>query len=239
MMDAGDAVEAVAEYAALKECPEEARGPWLKKEITQAISKLAGAEQIDSERQSVLFVPLFRGLTDNPIEWWNLLDEAERLLIERRYERMHGRQIVTDKNDDALKKQIADSVLREPGYPSEDDEALAKEIEELRLKAGYPDELDRYFEVLRQNGLSLKLAGTTLDDARGIFEKWDFSNDSSGQHPTTVRVRFWHDTRALDWLGILYSGNKIKERTRGQTLEQLEIQLKLWAGVRIGCGKPM
>ncbi len=101
MMDASDGVEAVAEYAALKECPKEAKVSWLKKEINQTIRKLASTDRIDLEQEAPLFVPLL-GLTDKQIEWWNLLGEREILLIAER-------QAQTKNNSDALKNEIADS----------------------------------------------------------------------------------------------------------------------------------
>ncbi len=219
-MDESNAVEALAEYAALKECPKGARLSWLKEEINRTMRKSTG-----NENEAALFAPL---LMNERIEWWNLLDEPERLLIERRYERVFGSGVPTDENDDALKKEIADSILREAGYPTEDDEALVKEARELFLSAGYPDDLNRYFEVLRKHGVTMKLAGTYSDGSRGKFERWDFSKGSDGQNPSNVIVRFWHDTRNLDWQGILYSGKEIKEQASGQTLGQLETQLERW-----------
>lgn len=277
-MDANDGVEAVAEYAALKECPKEARVSWLKKEINQTIRKLAGTDRIEMEREALLFVPLL-GLTDKQIEWWNLLGEQEIFLI---MERHHRSQAPTESNDDPLKNEIADSVLRKAGYrpdilreteyQPDDDEAesrakalrqlfadharlrarinaipdevksavlesenarelaaLAKEVEQVLRNANYPDDLARCFQVLRQNGLSLKLAATCYDDPRGMFERWQYSTDSGERNATNVTLRFWHDTRDLDWQATLSNGDEIKAQASGQTLEQLETRLTLWA----------
>jgi hypothetical protein len=111
-MDASDGAEAIAEYAALKECPKEARASWLKKEINQTIRKLSGTDRIEMEREPLLFVPLL-GLTDKQIEWWNLLGEQEIFLI---MERHHRSLAATESNDDPLQNEIADSVLRKAGY---------------------------------------------------------------------------------------------------------------------------
>ena len=110
-----------------------------------------------------------------------------------------------------------------------DEEALAKDAEEILQNAKYPDELDRYFQVLRQQGLSMKLAATCRDDSRGMFERWQFSQNSGERNATSVTVRFWHDTRDLDWQSTLSRGDKINAQGSGETLEQLEVQLALWA----------
>ncbi len=94
----------------------------------------------------------------------------------------------------------------------------------------YPDDLGRYFQVLRQNGLSMKRAATCHDDSRGTFERWQFSQDPGKRDATSVKVRFWHDTRDLDWRGIISDGGEIKEQASGQTLAQLQAQLELWKG---------
>jgi hypothetical protein len=112
----------------------------------------------------------------------------------------------------------------------DDEEALAKEAEEVLRNANYPDDLDRYFQVLRQNGLSMKLATTCHDDSRGMFETWQFSQESGERNATNVTVRFWHDTRDMDWQATLSNGDRINAQGSGQTLEQLEVQLTLWAG---------
>lgn len=113
-------------------------------------------------------------------------------------------------------------------HAPEDDE-LDKEAEELLRKANYPGDLEKYFAVLREHGLTMKLAGTWRDNSRGIHERWEFSGGSS-ERPTKVIVRFWHDTRTLDWQGILYSGKEIKEQSSGQTLRKLNLYLERWTG---------
>ena len=110
-----------------------------------------------------------------------------------------------------------------------DEEALAKDAEEILQNAKYPGELDRFFQVLRQHGLSMKLAATCRDDSRGMFERWQFSQNSGERNATSVTVRFWHDTRDLDWQSTLSKGDKINAQGSGETLEQLEVQLALWA----------
>jgi hypothetical protein len=110
-----------------------------------------------------------------------------------------------------------------------DEEALVKEAEDLLRNANYPNELDRYFRVLRQNGLSMKLASTCRDDSRGVFETWQFSQTSSEGNATSVTVRFWHDTRNLDWQASLSKADKFNAQCSGQTLERLETQLAQWA----------
>ena len=96
-----------------------------------------------------------------------------------------------------------------------DEEALAKEAEEVLRNANYPDELDRFFQVLRQHGLSMKLAATCRDDSRGMFERWQFSQNSGERNATSVTVRFWHDTRALDLEIYLTRGDKINAKRVG------------------------
>lgn len=112
----------------------------------------------------------------------------------------------------------------------DDQEALAKEAEEVLRNANYPDELDRYFQVLRQSRLSMKLAATCHDDSRGMFERWQFSQNLGERTAMSVTVRFWHDTRELDWQATLSKGDKINAQGSGQTLEQLRAQLALWSG---------
>jgi len=75
----------------------------------------------------------------------------------------------------------------------------------------------------------MKLATTCHNDSRGMFEQWQFS-PSSGEDARSVTVRFWHDTRGLDWQATLSNGDEISAQRSGQTLEQLETQLTLWAG---------
>jgi hypothetical protein len=186
-------------YAALKECPQGANIAWLKKKISQTIGSLAFAEQIGSSEAS-LFAPLFGA----PADWWNLLDNQGRLTIEKLYHEW-----------------------REVFGTTEDEEETAREVEDLLAKAGYPDDLDRYFEVLRQNGLSLKLAATQVHHSRGKFESWEFS--SSAGRSSSVMVRFWHDTHTVDWEGILYDGHETKEKAGGHSLTQLENVLERWA----------
>lgn len=191
-MDESEGVEALAEYAALKECPEGARLSWLKDAINRAIRKVAG-----NENESLLVAALFM---KQRIQWWNLLDEPERLLVERLHEKMSAR---------------------------EDDEQFGKEAEALFRKARYPQALDKYFAMLRNHGFTMQLAGTWLDDSRGKFERWEFLGGSSARRINII-VRFWHDVRSLDWQGILYSGEEIEQQSSGQTLEQLQHQLEGW-----------
>ncbi len=129
---------------------------------------------------------------------------------------------------EAVKTDTIKSSLRDAGNPN-DDEELVKEVEEVLLKAGYPDDLNRYFEVLRRNGLSLKLAATQVHDSRGKFESWEFS--SSAGHSSSVIVRFWHDNHTVDWDGILYDEKEPKEKAVDHSLNQLVNVLERWAAM--------
>ena len=113
-------------------------------------------------------------------------------------------------------------------HASEDDE-LDKEAEELLRRANYPGDLEKYFAVLREHGLTMRLAGTWRDDSRGRYEKWEFSGGPS-ERPTNVIVRFWHDTGIPDWQGTLHSGKEIKEQSSGKTLRKLNLYLERWTG---------
>ncbi|MDO8433960.1 MAG: hypothetical protein Q7S58_16295 [Candidatus Binatus sp.] len=196
----------------MKEYPTQARIRWLKEQINQTIRNLTGAE-----KESALFVPLFPGLTNRQIEWWKLLDEPARLLVERQLEMVQKKEVQPEENDDAL-----DSILREAGWQSEDDEELVKEVRELLQKANYPDDLDRYFDVLRRHGCAMNVAGTYADNS----ERWEFSKVSGGRE-ISVTITFSRDSRSLSWRGTL--GLVSGEVTTGQSVAQLEAQLAEWA----------
>jgi hypothetical protein len=113
----------------------------------------------------------------------------------------------------------------------DDEEALLKEAQEVVHKANYPDDLNRYFQLLREHGLTMNRAATCYDDSRGMFERWQFQ-DSGGPKATRATVRFWHDTRGLDWQGIAYIPGIGSVDAAGDTLKQLEAKLALWARKR-------
>ena len=96
LMNEAESVEALAEYAALQECPQGANIPWLKKKMSEALGSLAIAEQIGS-RESPLFAPLF-GVS---AAWWNLLDEQQRLAIAELYN--EWREVFAAKDEKAAK----------------------------------------------------------------------------------------------------------------------------------------
>jgi hypothetical protein len=104
----------------------------------------------------------------------------------------------------------------------EDDEELAKEARELIAAANYPNDLNRYFDVLRGHGFEMSQAATYADNS----ERWEFLNNSGGQKSINVTIRFSRDSRSLDWVTILGLPSGEFRETTGQSVEQLEMQLK-------------
>jgi len=116
-----------------------------------------------------LFVPLL-GLTDKTIEWWNLLGEREIWLIAERHAQTEG-------NTDALKNEIADSILQEAGYPTGDDEA------ESRAKALRQLLADHAQLRARINAIpdDVKSAILESDNARALAEEAEEIFRSAGK----------------------------------------------------------
>jgi len=91
--------------------------------------------------------------------------------------------------------------------------------------------VDRFFQsVLRQQRViyeaRCRLAAMIL---AGCLRDGSFLKIQAERNATSVTVRFWHDTRDLDWQSTLSRSDKINAQRSGETLEQLEVQLALWA----------
>lgn len=197
LMEEGDALTALAEYVAYQEHPKDAKTSWLGTVISEQVRKLSVLPE-GNDRKLMLVAAL---INQHEIKWWHLLASEDRMRLEEQ-----GEQVIHD-----LKEEDADL-------------AFQKEAEKLLRRANYPEQLNRFFEVLRQCGLVFKSASTLIDGS----ETWEYLGFSNSQAWVEVTIRFWRRTGALDYDARLLDGGIIASQARGQTPKQLNAQLYAW-----------